>query len=69
MPNKIELGPVGDVQELSMFGRSLNERWIDGLKRRDRAADGSLREDIIATKKAFLLSYETSDQDVKDRMD
>jgi len=69
MSNLIELGPVGDVQEISMFGRNFNERWIDGLKRRDRAASGKLREDITSTKKAFLLSYEASDQEVKDRMD
>jgi len=68
-PNLIKLGPPGDVQELSMFGRKLNERWIDGLKRRARAASGKLREDNIATKKAFLLTYETSDQELKDRMD
>jgi len=68
-PNLIELGPVGDVQPISMFGRKLNERWIDGLKRRERAASTKLREDILGAKKAFLLSYDTADQEVKDRMD
>jgi hypothetical protein len=68
-PNLIRVGLEGDLQELSMFGRVLTERWIDGLTRRDRAADTTLREDIIGRKKAFLLSYALSDQEVVDRMD
>jgi len=67
--NLIRLGTAEDLQELSMFGRSFRERWVDGLTRRDRAADGELREDVIAIKRAFLISYNTADQEVADRMD
>lgn len=67
MPNTIKLGPVGDVQELSIFGRTYSERWIDGLVRQERAASGKDRRDVIAKKKAFLLPYNASDQATVDR--
>lgn len=50
-----------------MFGRSYSELYIDGLTREDRASSGKLRRDVIATKKAFLLGYDTADQVVVDR--
>jgi hypothetical protein len=60
---------VGDLQELSAFGRKYSERYLAGLSRRERAASGKLREDIIADKKGFTLSYELADQDVVDRFE
>lgn len=68
-PNLIRIGIVGDLQELSAFGRKYSERYLAGLSRRERAASGKLREDIIADKKGFTLSYELADQDVVDRFE
>jgi len=66
-PNLVQIGVAGDLQELSMFGRSYNERYIE-LSREERAASGKLRKDRIAIKKEFLLEYDTSDQVVVDRL-
>jgi len=67
-PNSIKLGPEGDVQELSAFGRKYGTRWEDGLTRDDRAASGKLRRDTIARKRNFTLSWETVDQIPVDRI-
>lgn len=65
--NLIRIGPAGDIQEISAFGRVFLEREEEGLTREERASSGKLRRDIISRKKNFLLSYETADQDVVDR--
>ena len=67
-PNLIRIGVVGDVQELSMFGRLYSEMWIGGLTREDRSASGKLRRDVLSRKKGFLISYDAADQDVVDRL-
>jgi len=66
-PSLIRIGVVGDLQELSMFGRSYSERYIE-IAREERAASGKLRKDRIAIKKEFLLEYDTADQEVVDRL-
>ena len=66
-PSLVRIGVSGDLQELSMFGRSYNERFIE-LSREERAASGKLRKDRIAIKKEFLLEYDTADQVVVDRL-
>lgn len=65
--NLIRIGPSGDIQEISAFGRVFLEREEEGLTREERASSGKLRRDIISRKKNFILSYETADQDVVDR--
>ena len=67
--NLIRLGPTGDIQDLSAFGRNFIQRWEDGLTREERAADGTLRRDIISRKRAWTISYETIDQSAVDRFE
>ena len=69
MANTLNIGPVGDIQELSANGRLLIERREDGLTREERASDGTLRRDVIARKKAWTLSYELADQSTVDRIE
>lgn len=67
--NTILLGVSGDMQELSMFGRSITIGYVDGLTREDRTADGTLRRDIIAFKKIFTIDYELADESVVNRLE
>jgi hypothetical protein len=68
MSNSIKLGPTGDVQELSAFGRKYSRGYVDGLTRRDRAASGKAREDVIAYKTIHSISYESADEAVLTRL-
>jgi hypothetical protein len=67
--NTLTIGPIGDIQELSAFGRKVSIAKEDGLKREDRAADGTLRRDVIARKNIISISYDLATQDVVDRLE
>lgn len=68
MSNEIKIGPTGDVAAISAFGRKFSINQEDGLVREDRAADGTLRRDIIARKFRFTISYEVCDEAVVTRL-
>jgi len=67
--NEISLGVDGDMQILPQYGRKLEEAYEDGLFREERASDGTLRRDVIARKKNYVLSYSPADQEVVDRLE
>ncbi len=67
--NEIRLGVDGDMQILPQFGRTFEESYEDGLFREERSADATLRRDVISRKKNYVLSYETADQEVVDRLE
>jgi hypothetical protein len=54
----IYLGVAGSEYKLTAFGRKFTIRDIE-LSREDRTASGRLVRDVIATKKEFVLNYET----------
>jgi len=60
--NKIRITHNNVTTELTPFGREFQEA-DDLITREERAADGTLRRDIIAMKKRFTLAYETIDGD------
>jgi hypothetical protein len=69
MSNEIKIGPAGNVIAISAFGRKFSISQEDGLTREDRAADGTLRRDIIARKKVFTLAYDICDEEVVTRLE
>jgi hypothetical protein len=56
-PNKIFLGYEGVVTELTAYGRTYSESWVE-ISRTDRTASGRLVQDITAKKKRFTLDYD-----------
>lgn len=58
----IYLGPLGSEIFLTPYGRTFTEKNLE-ISREERAADGTLRRDIIATKKEFTLEYSYMDGD------
>lgn len=52
------LGTTSPTDELSSFGRKVTINKVETV-REGRTANGSLNQDILYTKKEFVLAYET----------
>jgi len=57
----IYLGAEGSEYLLTPFGRSFSIKE-EIISREGRTADGTLRRDIVATKKTFILDYSMIDE-------
>lgn len=67
--NGIKLGIAGDMQLLPANGRRLKYDYENGLIISERAASGLLREQVIATKQIFTITYSVTTKDNLQRID
>lgn len=68
-PNGINLGILGDMQEVSAFGRTFSMDYDSGLFVEERAASSKLRRDWRPQKRVFTLNYELADFSVVERFE